>query len=97
MPVRAMGRTNSGTFASRASAAAVHRTGMGSLVWTGRAPTPVGARSAAPGPSIAGIIAVNGQREPDVVTASPCTSGPIRTPSDWTSCVSNGLVSIAIS
>jgi hypothetical protein len=24
-------------------------------------------------------------------------SGPIRTPSDWTSCVSNGFVSIAIS
>ena len=29
MPVFAMGRTNSGMFASRASAAAVHRTGMG--------------------------------------------------------------------
>ena len=28
MPVRAMGRTNSGMFASRASAAAVHRTGL---------------------------------------------------------------------
>ena len=31
MPVRAIGRTNSGMFASLASAAAVHRTGTGSL------------------------------------------------------------------
>ena len=31
MPVFAIGRTNSGMFASRASAADVHRTGTGSL------------------------------------------------------------------
>ena len=37
MPVRAMGRTNAGMFASRASAAAVHRTGIGSAAWPGRA------------------------------------------------------------
>ena len=35
MPVRAMGRTNSGMFASRASAAAVHRMGIGSPAWPG--------------------------------------------------------------
>ena len=86
MPVRAMGRTNAGMFASRASAPDVHRTGIGSPAWSGGAP------------STAGIIAANGQlvpaaRVPSVLDAS----GPIRTPSDWTSCVSNGFVSIAIS
>ena len=50
MPVRAMGRTNSGMFASRASAADVHRTGIGSAGWPGRVSTSFDA----------GIIAGNG-------------------------------------
>ena len=94
LPVRAMGRTNSGLFASRASAAAVHRTGIGSPAVTGRA-------SSAPG-----IIAVNGQPLPASTEASAWLAEapsartwpvPIRTPRDWTTCVSYALVSIAIS
>ena len=45
MPVRAIGRTNAGMFASRASAAEVHRTGIGSPAW----PCALGAR---PSPAI---------------------------------------------
>ena len=89
MPVRAIGRTNSGMFASRASAAAVHRTGTGS---------PAGAPSP---PSVAGIIAANGQlgcrTSLAALAAARASAGPIRTPSDWTTCVSYALVSIAIS
>jgi len=72
--------------AEGASAADVQRTGTGS--------------SAMRAPSMGGIIAGNGHLLAPAV-ASPGApgplSGPIRTPSDWTTCVSYGLVSIAIS
>ena len=53
--------------------------------------------------SVAGIIAVNGhlvrlgRAGSPGSTLPPPISGPIRTPSDWTTCVSYALVSIAIS
>ena len=100
MPVRAIGRTNAGMFSSRASAAAVHWTGIGC----------VGSECASfPGvPAVAlaeaGIMAAKGQPEAEVpasvVEASADArprSGPMRTPSDCTTCVSYALVSIAIS
>ena len=87
MPVRAMGRTNAGMFASRASAPDVHRTGTGSSAWPGCAP------------SVVGIIAGNGHLPGSAAPADapPPLSGPMRTPSDWTICVSYTLVSMAIS
>src|SRR5439155_26776043 len=66
MPARAIGRTNSGTFASRASAAAVHRTGIGSATWPFRAS------------SVPGIIAANGHLPSDALDALSSLSGPIR-------------------
>jgi len=69
----------------------VHRTGIGSAAWSGGAP------------STAGFIAANGQLVPAALVVLPVLdapapiSGPIRTPSDWTICVSYALVSIAIS
>ena len=76
MPVRAIGRTNSGMFASRASAAAVHRTD-----------------------GFAGLTVLRRRYHPRERTAAGLAgaSGPMRTPSDCTTCVSYALVSIAIS
>jgi len=68
-------------FASRASAADVHRTAMGSSMSASLL-------------AVAGIIAPNGHLLSAFAEAS---AGPIRTPSDWTTCVSYAFVSIAIS
>jgi hypothetical protein len=63
IPVRAMGRTNSGKFASRASAPDVHGTGRGSA---GRASPP----------AVAGIIAPNGHLVPDSPAFAAAPAGP---------------------
>ena len=89
MPVRAMGRTNSGMFASRASAAAVHRTGIGSPAWLRSARSSVARNHRGERTLAAGRARCS--------DAASVGSGPIRTPSDWTTCVSYALVSIAIS
>src|SRR3954452_21860245 len=111
IPDRAIGRTNSGTFASRASAAAVQVTAGGfappdpparslagaagptPFAWLTRSPSLAGASSY----GFDGIIAVNGQLAAGVFDAAGSAAGPIRTPSDWTACVSYAFVSIAIS
>jgi hypothetical protein len=77
--VRAIGRTNDGMLARRASAALVHRIVTGSAARSG-----------------VDVIDANGQL-PEEPAASPPVSGPMRTPSDCTTCVSYALVSIAIS
>src|SRR2546425_12702486 len=93
MPVRAMGRTNSGTFASRASAAAVHWTAIGSPAWPGRAPSVVPPSPRGFGVA-GGIIAENGHLLGSAAFAGGAP-GPLPPPRDRTNCGSVHIASIA--